>query len=180
MGESLKTAGNHLVWGFAVPPRSETSIATKDWTLLALKQWGYNRALWRALGLLPPCICFLVLSNCQYFESRWLGLGTKDFCLNLKIFKIKKWQLQVMTGHTIAVEIQQETLRAYTRVFAFLVLSVHILLMGGWKLWCQDVQECVGIQSAVRSRNWLVPLLRVNFLWLFTVIISKMLKSDKK
>lgn len=54
--------------------------------------------------------------------------------MNLKIFKIKKWQLQVMTGHTIAVESQQETLRAYTRVFAFLVLSVHILLMGGRKL----------------------------------------------
>lgn len=33
-------------------------------------------------------VCSAVLGSCQYLESSCLGLGTRDFCLNLKIFKI--------------------------------------------------------------------------------------------
>lgn len=82
-----------------------------------------------------------------------------------------------MTRYTIAVESQQETLRAYTRVFAFLFLSLHILSMGGWKLWCQGIQECLSIQWAMCLRNWLVPLLCVGFLLCYNFKIIEKLQE---
>nr|KAF6374178.1 hypothetical protein mPipKuh1_009417 [Pipistrellus kuhlii] len=112
--------------------RMKTSIAhLKNWTLWASSITGIHIDIWRALGFFPHCLDFVVLSSCQCPVSNLLGLETKGFCLNLKIFKIQKWQLQVMTRYTISVESQQETLRAYTRVFAFLFLSLRILSMSG-------------------------------------------------
>lgn len=84
-----------------------------------------------------------------------------------------------MTRYTIAVESQQETLRAYTRVFAFLFLLLCILSMGGWKLWCQGIQECLSIQWAMCLRNWLVPLLCVKFLLCYNFKIIEKLQTHK-
>lgn len=144
LGDSFSAARrNHKVSsaGLAVLLKNENFYSfLKNWTLLASSIIGICVATWRALGFLPRCLGFVALSSCQYLESSLLGLGTKGFCLNLKIFKIQKWQPQVMTGYTIAVESQQEIWRAYTRAFAFLFLS---LCMGGWQLWCEGVQECL-------------------------------------
>ena len=60
--------------------------------LLAVQQWGEGggsiepSGKHKAYFLLG--VCSVVLGSCRYLESSCLGLGTRDFCLNLKIFKI--------------------------------------------------------------------------------------------
>lgn len=97
MGESLKAARrNHKVSGLTVPLRNDDFYRQlKHQPLLAVQRHGEggrekggHRASGEHEAYFLLGVCSVVLGSCQYLKSSYLGLGTRDFCLNLKIFKI--------------------------------------------------------------------------------------------